>query len=259
MNKKLMASAAAACSLVFALGLTACGSAPASSSASASAASSNAASSMSMQTPSDTAAEYDEVGTKVSGGASIEFTNKLGKNIAQVQVKKTGDAEYPAGLLAEGKTIENGQTVVLNCPDIPSETQGDVPLNPMADILLTMADGSQVELHQVTVYAMSKASVRAEGDVAYLEFTASDGTSSQSTLESEKAIAQQKAEAAAQQAQAEQQQQQAEAQTQGDGAGAAEPVYYEQPTYEEYVPPAVDDSSVGGGSEEACIDDVVLR
>ena len=213
---------------------------------------------MSMQAPSDTAASYDEVGTKVSGGASIEFTNKLGKNIAQVQVKKTGDAEYPAGLLAQGKTIENGKTVILNCPDIPSETQGDVPLNPMADILLTMADGSQVELHQVTVYAMSTATVRAEGDIAYLEFTASDGTSSQSTLESEKAIAQQKAEAAAQQAAAEQQQQ-AEAQPQGDAAGAAEPVYYEQPTYEEYVPPAVDDSSVGGGSEEACIDDVVLR
>ncbi len=210
-----------------------------------------------MQAPSDVAS-YASVGTEDPKGASFDLTNKLGKDISQLQLKAAGEGDYQPNMLKDGETIKSGETIVLNCPEIKAAEGGDVALKPMVDILITLSDGTQVELHQVTVYSIDKAAVRAEGDVAYIEFSTEESASLQSTLESEKAIAQQKADEA----------QQAEAQTQGDGEGEwdegyveewSEPAYYEEPAYEEYVPPAPDDSAVGGGNEEACIDDVVIR
>lgn len=192
----------------------------------------------------------------------------MGQAIGAIAVKPTGTQEYPASLLAQGTQIGNGEEVLLACPEIPqpAATESGVELKKLADILVTLADGATFELHQVDVYGIESAEVRLEGETVYLQYVAKSGESV-STLESEKAIAQQRAEEAAAA--------EAAAAAAAEEAAAAEPETAAPDEYYEYdysydngyddswgyddSSYYVDDSAVGGGDEEQCIPDIVLR
>ena len=118
-------------------------------------------------------------------GAAIEFTNKAGKGITAIAVKATGEAEYPASLFAVSEEIASGETVELLFGEIPAQEGGAQRL---ADLSVTLEDGKVYELHRVAVFDIAEATMRVEGDVAYLEYTTEDGASV-STLEDEKALA----------------------------------------------------------------------
>ena len=229
MKRRVFVSVAVVLVLVFALAALGCSSSGSSSQASTS--SSSAASSSAAEP------ENRSVGEADAKGSTFEFTNKAGKDIAAIAVKASGEAAYPASLIAAGEEIASGETVDLLCPEIAGK---------QADFSVTLADGSAYELHQIPVYDIVEATMRLEGDIAYVEYENEAGDAT-STLEAEKELAAQAAAAAAEAEAA------AAAAAQAEAAAAQEA--YSNDSGATYV----DDSAVGSGSEEACIDDIVLR
>ena len=125
----------------------------------------------------------------------------------------------------------------------------------LADIEVTLADGTVLVLHQVDVNGITAADARVDGETAYFEYVPTNESDKVSTLESEKAIAQQKADEEA-----------AKAAEEAEEAGDSEEATYEEEVYYEDAYSGgdgggsyVDDSAVGSGNEEACVPDIVLR
>ena len=177
------------CALVASLGLfgmIGCSSGSSSSSESAGSDTSSA-----LEVSEQAKPEYEIVGKKVDGVASFAFTNKAGSEIKAIAIKSTGSSEYSENLLAGGKKIADGDTVLLYCPSIEAANSGeaDVKLNDMADIRIELADGRTFELHQVAVNNVADAAVCLAEEIAYLEYTGKSDGATASTLESEKAIA----------------------------------------------------------------------
>ena len=177
-------------------------------------------------------------------------------------------------MIAEGAEIASGKTVELACPAVPepAPSGSDVQVKRLADMSVTIPGGEVYELHQVDVYDIASSELRLEGEIAYLDYTTKGGEHV-STLESERAIAQQAA-----------QEKPAEAAEAAPAAPAAEqaPASDENYAYDEGYDSgyandydygynsgydynggggggSVDDSAVGSGDEAACIPDIVLR
>ena len=232
------------------LGLAACSSS--SNAASSTAASTSASGSSSAAVSSESSASsLLVVGTEANGAPSFELKNKTGKAIRSIAVKATGEAAYPENMLTSDQVIANGEAVLLACPALPEPASNgsDVAVKRLADCMLVLSDESSVELHQLDVYDIASAEVRLDGQVAYLEYESANTHETVSTLESEKAIAQQKADAEAAQAQAE------------PAAAPAEAAPAYEGTSETYDSSStwVNDSAVGSGDEAACVPDIVLR
>ena len=234
--KKHIIPAILASALVAALCLMGCAGGSSSASAGASASGSSSVEASSSE-PSQEA-----VGVAAEGAATFDFTNKTGKDIVAVAVKPVNAEDYPANMLAEGKTIKNGETVTFMCPVIEAPASEDAELKPMGDIKLKLADDTELVLHQVVVNDVAGASARVVDGIAFLEYQSVADGSAVSTLEAERAIikeAEEKAAAAEAEAQAQQQAQNEQ--------------------YVDYGTTYVDDSAVGSGDEAACVDDIVLN
>ena len=329
---KTVAMAAVLALSIAPLALAGCSSGSASSSSASSESTSMqqpASSESASSSAASSSVSVESVGQQTAGAATFELANKTGKAITGLSVKATTATEYPASLLAGGKSIENGTTVQLNCPaiDAPAASassasaasSGAVALNATADIRLDMSDGSTYVLHQVVVDDVKDASVRVTDGIAYMEYTSKTDGKPVSMLEAEKAIAAQAsgaagaaaagaagaagAAAAAGAAEAPQEapvpeaaveepvpvvvEEQVVEDVQYVDNGAGEPMYYEE-TYDTgydagaagygdagaydntgydtgydagagYDAGNVDDSAVGSGGEEACVDDIVFN
>ena len=188
-------------------------------------------------------------GTQSEEGASFEMVNKTGKDITVIEVKSTGDEAYQTSLIPEGEVLKNGESAQVFLPKIEAAVSeaSDIMTKPMADARIVTSDGNQFELHQIDVYDVTDAAVRLSDAVAYLEYKSLASNEALSTLAAELAWLEMMAQAEAEQ------QQPAQEEVYYEETYYEEPTYYEESTYY-YEAPAG-----GGGGEDQCVPDIILR
>lgn len=149
--------------------------------------------------------EYKTIGTKEDGAYEVQLTNSTGQDITFVSFKSSSEENYPDTMLDEGDSFKNEET--RNVYYKPSEeaaasteTEDGKELPAEYTMKITLADNTELELHAFPFDDMKNGEIKVQDGIAYLTYE-KDG-SEVSTLESEKAVKEQKekakAEAAAQ-------------------------------------------------------------
>lgn len=222
-----------------------------------------AQSSSSAQQASSSAAETAPAlvfGTEAEGGASFVLTNETGKAIRSLAVKPTHAEEYLANIIAEGAEFAQGAKATIHLPKIEADENSDIEMRALADVKIVLDGDEEYVLHQINVGDMVDPVIRISEGIAYLDYKSASAAETVSTLETEKSWRAAQEQAAQEPAYSEPY----EEQTYTEEPVYQEPVYYEEPVYQEpvyYEAPAAGgyDAAVGGGGEDACVPDLVLR
>lgn len=171
------------------------------------------------------------IGTDSEDAVKISAKNETGQAITALAVKSTLAEDFSDALEQSGDWASDATAELYLDPAIIEVTsektvegenatvteEQDVILEPRTDIRITTADGMTYELHQLNIEDIKDATVKLEGDTAYLVYTSIATGEEVDTLEAEQAYRdQQKAAAEAEQAANQQEQQQA-----GNNAQAA--------------------------------------
>lgn len=217
---------------LFALG--GCGSAqPASSVASASS-SASAASAASSSSAGEAVASDLAIGEKTTGAESIVLANETGSAISGLAIAPAGSDAEPVALMAGGQRWADGEVA-----DVYFEPQGSGSY----DIQVTIGDAVHV-LHGFDADLIASAEIRLSGDVAYVAYEQFGNETS--TLDAERAIADEERAAA---------EAEAAAAAEAEAAAAAEA---EAAAAAQQPAPAA--TSAPAQSDDQCIDGgVVLR
>lgn len=186
------------------------------------------------------------LGQKSGTALQVVFTNGTGADITGFALMAVGSTEGPAPLMTAGEVLKDGKKALVY-----TEPAGDA----LFDVVIQCAD-KQFSLHDLNFQKMETATIRLEGDIAYVETVIDGNAVSSLNEERDRAAAQAEAEAQAAAAAAGE-----AAQPAGEAAQpaaetaqpAAEPA--EETAY--YEEPAPADSPAQ--SEDTCVSDVVLR
>lgn len=191
----------------------------------ASPAASPAASSQVAVESSSAAAAVLVLGPQDEGNPSCAFTNQMGASIADIAVTAPGTADEPVSLIENGQAVADGQAFTVYGQPVEGSA--------VFDVVVSTAD-ARYTLHNVDFDRTPQATIRLEGEVAYIEAEV-DGALV-STLQDEMALAE------------------AEAQAAAEARAAAEAAAAEQAAAAPAPAPAP-----AAQSEDRCVGDVVLR
>lgn len=197
------------------------------------------------------APELVSVGEKSDQSVQIKVHNNTNKEIASLQIEKSGTV----GLTDQELAIPSGDTFLINLnasefADTATETTSDVIVRPVYDVVIGFTDGSHATTHGLGTEDVTEFTLLLSDEgILYVEYTTAEG-STESTLETEKAlIAAAEAEALAQ----------AEAEAAAQAAAEAATQTYDNYDYNYDYGAGSDNSDSVGQSEDQCVDDIVLR
>ena len=234
--------------------------APAQSSSSAAASSDSSAASASSAASSAASAEPTLVFGTEGEGATFTLANDTGKAIRSLSAKATHAADFVVDIIPDGAEFANGALATIHLPQIEADNSSDIETRVLADIKIITTDNEEFILHQINVGDLVDPSLHISEGIAYLDYKSASTAETISTLETEKSWRASQEQAAQEPTYNESYEEQVYA----EEPAYQEPVYYEEPAYQEpvyYEEPAAagNDAAVGGGGEDACVPDLVLR
>lgn len=194
------------------------------------------------------------IGDKSDDAVSFALTNETGEDIESVAVKNYASTSYGAALTQE-EALANGDTATLYCvePEAAESNEGDtdddapaVALNALTDVQVTMTSGMVYELHQLNLTDIKDATIKLEGELAYLSYTSNETGEAVDTLDAEQAYQQQVKEAAAAKAAAE-----AKAKEEAEKKAAAEKAAKEKAAKEKAAASSQKSSSASSSSSNS--------
>lgn len=228
------------------------------------------------------------IGTASQDAVKISAKNETGQAITAVAVKssfaedfsdaleQSGDwqSDATAELYLDPAIVEVSSEKTVEGENATVTEEQDVILEPRTDIQITTADGMTYELHQLNIEDIKDATVKLEGDTAYLVYTSIATGEEVDTLEAEQAYQdQQKAAEEAERAAAQQEQQQAAEDAQaassaakssnsGSNASSDSSNKSTSSSAPKSTPSSTssdNSSSSASSGEDACVDDLVLN
>lgn len=207
------------------------------------------------------------IGNQSEQAYSILLKNSVGQDITGVMIKTAEQQEYPSNMMKTGDMWAQGKTAQLfYTPETTvSNTETEKALNPVYQVKVMLADGSEAELSSLGIEDIDgEAELICEDSVLFVTYKSKSLNSEVSTKEQELAAKAQR--------EAEEMEQVTPAQTNSPGAvqqyqqpASQEQVVYEQPVSEEpasyeepaYVEPAsIPETPVQ--NEESCLGEVEI-
>lgn len=153
--------------------------------------------------------ELKTIGEEEEDALEIVMSNETGKTVKEFYVKKADEEEFGENLLKEDDAVADQEKRILYISvkeeeeetetETETETEaqtGDEPGDEPGDgqepvkygMKLVFDDETAVELHDVECEDMEEASVKLEGEVAYLVYASLKDKEEKNTLEAEKAL-----------------------------------------------------------------------
>lgn len=154
---------------------------------------------------------YQTVGNKTEDSYEIKMTNKTGKEITSMAVKRSDEEAYPSSMLGSDKKVAADETILFYYTPEPQKevvVEGDSELagaqiNLSYSLSLGFGDGTSAELSTFAVEDMKDAEICMEDEVYFFTYTSISEETEISTKEREYGVKQSKDAAAAVSAQIE--------------------------------------------------------
>lgn len=118
------------------------------------------------------------IGEPVDDGVTFSLENGLDRGITAISVKNVGSSSFGAALSQDGE-LQPGEAATLNCAipaaEEPAENSTastmELGTSNLADMQVQTTGGTVYELHMLDLADIKDATLRVDGNMAYLEYT----------------------------------------------------------------------------------------